>query len=177
MEASPLNGGWSPRNCARNTAGPFIVVITFCLDGEVGPFRGTAVAADQVIDEGHAADAVFDAGKIQRFYWRGSTVEAGGQGQREAAVKIGEGFEISFGVAGRGAGVEFGNWRKPGGAGAVDLHGLIEPLNKQRVGLLLGPFEAAFLAVDADLQGIFLTCGDLRGVENASGAVVESEQH
>src|SRR5580658_4953590 len=161
MAASPLNGGWSPRNCARNTAGPFMVVIMLCLDGEVGPFLGAIVATDEVIDEGHTADAIFGTGEVQRFFWRCGAVEAGGECNREAAVEIGKGFEITFGVAGGCAGVEFGEWGKPGGAGAVDLCRLIEPFNEQGIGFLLGPFEAAVLAIDADLQRIFFTCGYL----------------
>ena len=39
------------------------------------------------------------------------------------------------------------------------------------------PFEAAFFAVDADVEIVFLADGDLRGVQDAFGAVVETEQH
>ncbi len=61
-------------------------------------------------------------------------------------------------------------------SGAQELNGLIRPFRDERVRFSLMPFEAAFFAVHADVEIVFLANADLGGVQNSFGAVVETEE-
>src|SRR6185437_13851328 len=125
---------------------------TLCVfNSEISPFLCALVAADQVVDKGQAADAIFYAGEVEGFFGRGGAVDAGHEGDGEVAVEVGEGFEITFGVAARGAGIELCDAGEIAIAGAIDLGWLVEPFYQQGMGFLLCPFDAAVLAIDADL--------------------------
>ena len=94
----------------------------------------------------------------------------------EGFVDVGEGFEVAFGVCGRGAAGGFGGVTEIAVGGAVDLHRVVGPFQQHGVRFFLVPFEAAFFAINADVQVVLFADADLRGVQDAFGAVVETEE-
>ncbi len=78
---------------------------------------------------------------------------------RDAAGRLGLGAQI--GVA---------------GTGPHDLARPVWPLQDQRVGLFLVPFQPALAAVDPDGQRVLVVDRDLAGIEDATSAIVEAQQ-
>ena len=95
----------------------------------------------------------------------------------EIFVDVREGFKIALRMRGRRARGGFGVRAKVAVGGAIDLHRLVEPFHEHRIRLFLVPFDAAFLAIDADVDIVFLADADLRTVQHAFGAAFEAEQH
>ena len=73
------------------------------------------------------------------------------------------------GVGGVGAEIAVGS--------AVHLHRLVGPLEEHGVRLVLVPLQATALAVDADVEVVFLANGNLRAVQHALGAAGEPQQN
>ena len=59
---------------------------------------------DNGLDEGHSANAVFDAGVVERERIGGGSVHDAGEVVGEIAVDVGEGFQVTLWMRGRGSG-------------------------------------------------------------------------
>src|SRR6202000_1527927 len=88
------------------------LAVVFAFNLEEGPFFEAFVAADDVLYEGHAADALFDGGEVS-FFARGiSAFESCRKGQRKIPVEVAKGFEVTFRVAAGCTGVVSGKGGK-----------------------------------------------------------------
>ena len=99
----------------------------------------------------------------------------GADGASRLGVDRGKASEIAFGMARGYAGDAAGLRPCTGAAAGQALLGLAIWRKPQVVGIGLCPFETAFGAVDAQLQSILVTNGDLTGPQYALGAVLPSE--
>src|SRR5215211_3906032 len=87
IDDSSLNGGLSPRNCARKIPGPFMV----------------RIGSNYVLDEGHAAHAFVDGWKVAPFFPQLLSEHPGFNTARKIPVVVREGFDESFGMSPRRA--------------------------------------------------------------------------
>ena len=128
-------------------------------------------------DEFHAGDAIIDSRNKQRFFRGWAARIVCGDLLGDVGIKLGEGFEIAFGVAAGNAAGVFG---RGGGVGAVarERHGRFAVAAEVKiVGIFLRPIEAAFFAVNAEAEIVFVADGDLAGPQHALHALVVAQQH
>ena len=95
----------------------------------------------------------------------------------EIAVDVGECFQVTLRVRGRGSGGCCCGFSKIAHSGAEDFHRPVGPFQKEGVWLALMPLQATGFAVDADVQVVLLAHGNLGGVQDSLRTALEAEEH